>query len=72
MIVDQNGKPFNPSPMQQILSHAAANIALQERPNKLLELSRIAELRKSCGEGNGTITLRRYLPFSLPKPATDI
>lgn len=68
-LVDQDGKPFTPSLIDEIFKgagHRFKNALLEaSKPSKFVEDQRIAELRKSCGvePEQKTITFRRPLPY---------
>lgn len=67
-IVDQSGKPFKPNPMAELLQ-LAIPMVLAGESRKFEEISRLEQLRTSCGEKpkRETITFRRFLPYGFKR-----
>lgn len=67
-IVDQNGKPFKPDPMAELLQ-LAIPMVLSGESRKFEEIRRLEQLRTSCGEKpkQETITFRRFLPYGFKR-----
>lgn len=66
---DQNGKPFKPDPMTDLLRNAVEKINMLETGSKAArefhEMRRLEQLRASCGEKpkQEILTFRRFLPY---------